>query len=132
MKKRLLYLIFPVITLILEMLPYGAVCHFAIEPGQSKRELFSYFDLVPFGYANFAPLLTALGTCVIFLLVAIYCFTGKQGLLHTVKIMLCITAAISFGPLLLGLRYFSPVGLLISLSLMTAFLVLHFAERPKA
>ena len=130
MKKKWLYLIIPVITLILEMLPYGAVCNFAIGPGDSKRELFSYFDLVPFGYANFAPLLTALSTCVIFLLLVIFCFTGKRGLLTTSKSMLCVSAVISFGPLLFGLRYFSLVGLLISLSLIAEFLLLQ-CFRPR-
>ena len=63
MKKRFLYLILPIITLILEALPYGAVCIFASSPTEKHRETFSYFDLTPFGYANFAPLFTAIITC---------------------------------------------------------------------
>ena len=79
MKKRLLYLILPIITLILEILPYGAVCNFAHPETDGTigrfRELYSYFDLLPFGYANFAPLLTAIVTCFVFLFLVIYCFT---------------------------------------------------------
>ena len=62
MKKRLPYLILPIITLILEILPYGAVCNF-MRPSIDGthighfRELYSYFDLMPFGYANFSPLI---------------------------------------------------------------------------
>ncbi len=65
MKKRIPYLLLPLITLILEILPYGAVCNFATET-RRIRELYSYFDLTPYGYANFAPFLTALLTCIIF------------------------------------------------------------------
>ena len=76
MKKRFLYLILPIITLILEALPYGAVCVFASSPTERLRETFSYFDLTPFGYANFAPLFTAIITCLIFILLMIYCIKG--------------------------------------------------------
>ena len=77
MKKRFMYIILPVVTLILEILPYGAVCNFARPATNGSighfRELYSYFDLLPFGYANFAPFITAILTCVILLLLAIYC-----------------------------------------------------------
>lgn len=129
MKKRILYLLLPIITLILEILPYGAVCNFAMGPDQSKRELFSYFDLVPFGYANFAPLLTALGTCALLLVLVLYCLLGKKGLLAAAKMILCIIGALSFGPLLFGLRYFSVVGLLISLSLLAQLLLLQLTGK---
>ena len=80
MKKRLVYLILPIITLILEILPYGAVCNFMRPSADGTsvghfRELYSYFDLMPFGYANFAPLFTGIITCIILLLLVIYCIT---------------------------------------------------------
>ena len=80
MKKRLPLLLFPVLALILEALPYGAVLRFARPAAAPLRELYSYFDLTPFGYANFAPLFTALGTCVLLVLLALYAGTGKRGL----------------------------------------------------
>ena len=80
MKKRFLYLILPIITLILEALPYGAVCVFASSPTERLRETFSYFDLTPFGYANFAPLFTAIITSLIFILLVIYCVKGNSGI----------------------------------------------------
>ena len=52
MKKRFLYLIIPIITLVLESLPYGAVCIFATSPTERVTETFSYFDLTPFGYST--------------------------------------------------------------------------------
>ena len=51
-----------------QALPMGAVCTFAISPTERVRETFSYFSLIPFGYANFAPLITAILTVVVLLL----------------------------------------------------------------
>ncbi len=126
MKKRLLYLIFPVIALVLEILPYGAVCMFAAGPNERIRETFSYFDLIPFGYANFAPLLTAIMTCAILALLIIYLFTEKPYVLKLSKVLVCVGALLSLCPL-----YYSLVGLLISLSLI-AESVLLFAATKKA
>ena len=127
MKKRLLYLILPVITLILEILPYGAVCNFANPEGAPFRETFSYFDLTPFGYANFAPFLTALTTCAILVLLSTYAFTGKYRTISTAKSLLCIGTVLSLCPLLLGVSFFSVFGALISLSFATESLLLLLA-----
>ena len=135
MKKRLLYIILPIVTLILEILPYGAVLNFMLPsttegvPAGRFRELYSYFDLMPFGYANFAPLITAIITCIVFLLVSIYCFTGNEPLARITKHILCVGIFVSFGPLLFGIDFFSVVGLLISLSLIGEFLLLHFLTK---
>lgn len=45
MKQRFLYLLLPIITLILEILPYGAVCVFAPSPTEQVKKTFSYFDI---------------------------------------------------------------------------------------
>ena len=42
MKKRIPYLLLPLITLILEILPYGAVCNFATGDKADPRS-YSYF-----------------------------------------------------------------------------------------
>ena len=108
MKKRLLYLILPIITLILEILPYGAVCNFMRPPANEGdpvghfRELYSYFDLTPFGYANFAPLITAVITCIILLLLIFYCITGKHRLAISARNILYVCTVFSLGPLVLG------------------------------
>ena len=91
MKKRIPYLLLPLITLILEILPYGAVCNFATET-RRIRELYSYFDLTPYGYANFAPFLTALLTCIILVLLAVWCFTGKRQIMTAAKVLLAVGA----------------------------------------
>ena len=133
MKKRFLYLILPIITLILEILPYGAVCNFMRPPSEVNpdapvghfRELYSYFDLTPFGYANFAPLLTAILTCVILVMLLIYLFTGKQGIASATKVMVSIGVLLSLCPLLFGISFFSVVGALITTSLVAQFVLMQ-------
>ena len=124
MKKRFVYLILPIITLILEIVPYGAVCNFASAPGKIHRETFSYFDLTPFGYANFAPLFTAIITCIILLLLVIYWVTGKEILATKARNILWVCSAFSMGPLAFGINYFSIVGALITASLIAELILL--------
>ena len=126
MKKRFLYLVLPIITLILEVLPYGAVCIFASSPTDRIRETFSYFDLTPFGYANFAPFLTALITCLIFILLLIYWLKGNAVFAIKAKNILYVAAVMSLGPLVFGLSYFSVVGALITVCLIAELLLLQF------
>ena len=126
MKKRFLYLVLPIITLILEVLPYGAVCIFASSPTDRIRKTFSYFDLTPFGYANFAPFLTALITCLIFILLLIYWLKGNAVFAIKAKNILYVAAVMSLGPLVFGLSYFSVVGALITTCLIAELLLLQF------
>lgn len=133
MKKRFLYLVLPILTLILEIIPYGAVCVFARPANDGTigrfRKLYSYFDLLPFGYANFAPFITAILTCIIILIVTLYCITGKQKIAVAAKNILLATSAISLGPLVFGISYFSFVGALITASLIAELLLLRFYIR---
>lgn len=126
MKKRLLCIVFPAIALILEILPYGAVCNFAVSPEATQRKTFSYFSLVPYGYANFTPFITALITCVVFALLLVYCFNCKRSVVKAAGILVGVGAVVSFGQLLLGLNYISLVSVLISLALIAEFILLCF------
>ena len=128
MKKRFLYLLLPIVTLILEILPYGAVCVFAPSPTETVRETFSYFDLLPFGYANFAPLLTSVATCAILALLVVYLFTGGHRVMTATKVLVDVAVLLSLCPLLLGVRYYSVVGAIITLSLVAELFVLHSAS----
>ena len=130
MKKRIRILILPLIALILEILPYGAVCNFMLPSADGTsvgrfRELYSYFDLTPFGYANFAPMTTAVLTCVLVLLIVIYCFTGRPGLFNTIRTFVWICTVISLGPLVLGIRFYSVVGGLITMAFIAELFLLY-------
>lgn len=124
-------MILPIITLILEALPYGAVCVFASSPAERLRETFSYFDLTPFGYANFAPLFTAIITCLMFVLLVIYCIKGNLVIAIKAKNILFVAIVMSLGPLIFGVDYFSLVGGLITITLVIELLLLHFTIKGK-
>lgn len=135
MKKRFLYLILPLITLILEILPYGAVLNFARPATDGSvghfRELYSYFNLTPFGYANFAPFITAIMSCIIFIMLLIYCIADKRRFAVIARNILWGCAVVSLGPLVLGIRYFSVIGVLITLTIIVELLLLHRAVKLK-
>lgn len=121
--KRRKYMLshLPLIAVILEILPYGAVCNFAIPATDGSigrfRETYSYFDLLPFGYANFGPFLTAILTCVLLLLGFLYMIKGCEKCANAAKILSVIAIITSIMPLMFGIRYFSVVGALITITL---------------
>ena len=123
--KRLRYLLLPVITLVLELLPYGAVCNFARPEGEPFRKTFSYFDPVPFGYANFAPFLTAILTCAIAVLLVSFLFSGSTRVARVATVLSLAATVLSLCPLLLGIRFYSVVGGLISLTLLAETVFLY-------
>ncbi len=129
MKKKLLYLALPIIALVLETLPYGAVCNFATGPNEMIRKTFSYFDLTPFGYANFPPFLTAITTCAVLALLVIYLFADKAPVLKAAKVLSCIGAVLSLCPLLYGIGYYSLVGVLITVSLIAESILLFITAK---
>ena len=113
-------------ALALEAPPWGAVCNFAVAPesgGGVNRQTFSYFDLLPLGYANAGPFLTALLTCALAIAVIIGCFVQSRALLRCITGISAAAVVTSLMPLMFGLSYYSVVGLLITL-LLTASVVL--------
>ena len=115
--KKISLVVFPALTIVLEALPLGAVCIFATSPTERVKETFSYFSLTPFGYANFAPLITAILTVVILLLSLIS--LKKDSVFNALFVLSIITAIISLMPLMYGLNNYSLVGALITIALVT-------------
>ena len=83
--KKVCLAVLPALTIVLELLPFGAVCIFATSPTERVKETFSYFSLTPFGYANFAPLITATLTAVSYTHLDVYKRQAEDGLGDTVK-----------------------------------------------
>ena len=117
-KSKVICLAIVVAVLILEILPFGAALNFMGDPEANitVRHTYSYFDLTPFGYANFGPLLTAIFTCVLTILLIISA-NVKSELKAPITAVSVIATLTSLMPLLYGLRYFTFVGLLITLGL---------------
>ena len=128
MIKKLSLLFLTVIAIILEALPFGAVLNFANPDGEPWRKTFSYFSLTPFGYANFAPLLTALLTCILLVLVIVSLFLKKSVKIPLICISILATV-LSLIPLCQGTNYFSIVGALIFFVLLFFTAVCFFSER---
>lgn len=122
MKKKLFMLCTTLIALVLEILPYGAVCNFALDEGESLRQTFSYFDLTPFGYANFAPFIVALLTCVLTVMIVVSP-VSKKPMRTPVLTVSAVATVLSLAPLLFGISYFSVVGACISVALLLTTLV---------
>ena len=51
--KKVCLAVLPALTIVLELLPLGAVCIFATSPTERVKETFSYFSLTPFWLCKF-------------------------------------------------------------------------------
>ena len=128
MKKKLIMLCTTLIALVLEILPYGAVCNFANPEGDPWRRTYSYFDLTTFGYANFAPFIVALLTCVLIILIVVS-LVSKKEMKAPILAVSAIATVLSLAPLLYGIRFFSVVGALISVALAITAVISFIKEK---
>ena len=118
-KTRFLLLVCPVASLILELLPWGAVLNFGQPDGEPIRQTYSYFSLTPFGYANFGPLITAVLSCVLLVLSIAAAIRPVQRLWRANGNVAIVAALVSLMPrVVFGARYFTPIGGAITLLLV--------------
>ena len=103
MKRTLtsnLFLLFlTLLLLVLELLPYGVVLRFE-QPSEEDGELlqtYSYFDLTPWEYGYFTPLLTALLSVVLLILVlaALFWRKSERKLFYAIGIVALVAAILS-------------------------------------
>lgn len=128
MKKKIIMLCTALIALVLEILPYGAVCNFANPEGEPWRRTYSYFDLTPFGYANFAPFIVALLTCALIILIVVSLVSKKQ-MKAPILAVSAIATVLSLAPLLYGIKFFSVVGAFISVALAITTVIAFIKEK---
>ena len=114
MKKRAVLLLFPIIAIVFEALPFGAVLRFS-DPEATVIKTYSYFDLTPYGYANFGPFLTALLTIAILVFSVIYLLKPKKKLINAVTIISAVAALTSVMPLQFGTEYYNIVSVIVTL-----------------
>ena len=100
------------IALVLEVLPIGVVRVFATSPTKQTIEVYSYFSLLPVGYANFTPLLTGILTILIILLgaIALFRFDRAASIRKTIFVCSIISLLFSIVPLFL----FGTVGMTVA------------------
>ena len=118
-KPAIMTLAIIIVILVLEILPYGAVLHFGNPEGAPFRATFSYFDLIPYGYANFGPFITALLTCCLLVLSVIHLFIVSGRIKKAIKIVVLLALVASLAPLLVNC--YSIIGGVISILLLLLF-----------
>lgn len=119
--KRIALLVLPLTALILEMLPSGVVLRFANPEGEPWVRTYCHFDLTPFGYANFGPLIAAVLTCMLLLLVVIYLIKPRKGLNTAIMNVSGFAAVAAFGPLMFGTEYLTVISIVVGLLLAATF-----------
>ena len=119
--KKSLFVILPLVALIFELLPYGVVLNFANPEGEPWRRTYSYFSMMPFGYANIGPLITAILTCVLLVLVVVYLFKPRKGLNTAILNVAGFATAASIMPLMFGFDYITVIGVIITALLAGTF-----------
>ncbi len=115
--RKITFILLPLLAVVLEALPYGAVCNFATPEGESIRKTFSYFDLTPYGYANFGPFLTALATVLLFVLGIVFFVRERVGLFRAIRFTALLATVLSLLPLMYGIRYYSVTAGAITITL---------------
>lgn len=122
MKKylKVIYLVITIIAITLEALPIGAVLNFAPSPAETVRRTYSYFSITPFGYANFGPFVTALLSCVLFIISLILLFVDNGKAKTALFVCGAVSTVTSLLPLIFGITYFSVVGCCITVLLSVA------------
>lgn len=111
-KNKVYYLaaiMFQCAALILEILPIGAVMVFAAGPDQRITEIYSYFSMLPLGYANVTPMLTGILTVVIIVLGVISVF--KFDIASKLKKSVFICSVLSFLFSIIPLFLFGKIGM---------------------
>ena len=122
MKKKIITLALLLSTLVLEILPYGAVCNFWNPEGEPWRKTYSYFSMIPYGYGDFGPLITAILTCVL-LVIIILSILLKKDWSKSISIISAIATLTSLAPLMFGFSNFSLVGAMISACILATFVI---------
>ncbi len=122
MKKKMITFALLLSALVLEILPYGAVLNFGNPEGDTWRKTYSYFSLIPYGYANFGPLITAILTCIMLVIIVISILIKKDWN-KTISVISVIATLTSLAPLMFGIGYFSIVGAMVSVCILATFVI---------
>ena len=119
--KKLLLSFLAVMALVFELLPNGVVLRFMNPDGEPWTQTYSYFSLVPYGYANFGPLIAAVLTCVLIILIAVGWFKYSRGLNMSIMCISGIATLSSLSPVLYGFEYVTAIAIVVTILLAAIF-----------
>ena len=124
--NRVACIILLIMVLVLEILPYGAVVAYGnpTDSGQIERinMYFSYFSITPFGRGNFAPLATAILSCILTTTTLLAIMKNTKKGFYCAKVLAGVTTVVSIFPILFFV--YSLIGLFISLALLLEWILL--------
>ena len=103
--KHNIILLLTAAVLLVERMPKGVVMHFMGDGAEPITEYFSYFDSIPFGYGHFFPMVTALLTVIIALLLGGYRILHKKGLQSAAEALTYTSLCTAFTALFTALRF---------------------------
>ena len=120
------------VALFLQTLPYGVILNFSDGPGMSIRKTYAYFSLMPFGYANFFPLITAVLTVAIAVLsvmalIGNYSLKRVQNSAFVCTIIALVTSILSW--CMFGLQRVTGLGVAITILIFLSLLPQSFSNR---
>ncbi len=124
--RKIISIIGILISLILMALPYGVSMTFADGPGNYLTYHFSYFSSMPIGYGNWLPIITAVLSIAIFILILL---DNKIKTEKPVKICLAICLLASFLSWII-FNAISVLGIIITLVHVT-LLIFQFIPRKR-
>ena len=120
---RYIYFIFPLIAFILMLMPRAIEMRF---PTDTEEAIFfySYFSLMPFGYADIGPLLAGIGLSLILIFLFINLFFERPILLKLSLVFYAIVILFSYYHL-----FFNANGYSISIAILLILGALVIAPR---
>ena len=127
--KHNIILLMTAAILLVERMPKGVVMHFMSDGAEPITEYFSYFDSIPFGYGHFFPMVTALLTVIIALLLGGYRILHRNGLQNAAEALTYTSLCTAFTALFTAIRFGDmtwiniavPVLLLLLVGLMSKY-----------
>ena len=132
--KKIITAVLPVLMLIAEILPVGAVLVFKVptETGtETLRMTYSYFDLTPMGYANVGPLFCAVFSVFLILSVVLLLIFPSKKTRLAAQCFCIMTFVFSVLPIMFGAEYLSVAGAVITALSVAEFFILSAPAADK-
>jgi len=109
-----------IISVVLMATPYGIAMKFALGPNERVIKYYSYFNMMPLGYGNWLPMITAILSIAVLMILLISLKKGKGEKPALVCLVICVIASI-LSWLIFGA--FSIMGAIITALHVTAILL---------
>lgn len=111
------------IAIYLEIQPWGVVMRWGAPPGiETKPDYYSYFDLLPFGYGNFSPFITAMLTVAVTIFTVVVMLLDKRFTKPRNALFVCIVVTVAFSicAIIFNFNDGTTISVLITLALVIA------------